>query len=332
MSVASYPERRALKPRSRLATVVLLAILALPALASAQLKTVRVATAHKLTTANLPLFVGMHMKFFEEVGIKLEPSYFRGGGEVIRALTTRSTDVTHNAATAAAFIAISKGESMKIVSGNSTSLSMVWVVEADSPLKSVKDLRGKKVAFSTPGSITHVIIQFILKQEGLDKEVQLVRTGGPGDTWTAVKTKIVDVGWAVSPGVYDLIRRNEARIVIDPREYVKNYQETVILAMADTINKEPEMIRNYLKARAKAISFLWENPERALAIWAEEVKLPVEALRLAYKDTPRTYWDVGPPRMENLQAALQEALEVGAIKQPLDLAKVLDLRFLPSVP
>lgn len=142
-----------------------LCLLTLPGWASAQLKTVRVTTAHKEITANLPLFVGMHMKFFEEVGIKIEPSYFRGGGEVIRAITTRSADISHNAATAATLIAISRGEPLKIVAGNTTGPAIVWVVPADSPIKSVKDLKGKKVGFSTPGSVTHIIIQTILKKD-----------------------------------------------------------------------------------------------------------------------------------------------------------------------
>jgi NitT/TauT family transport system substrate-binding protein len=311
-------------------SVSLLALLAVPTLASAQLKTVRVASAHKVTTATLPLFVGMHMKFFEEVGLKIEPSYFLGGGDTIRAITTRSADITHNAAPGATLIAISKGEPIKIVAGNTGPAGTLWVVPADSPIKSVKDLKGKKVGFSTPGSVTHVAIQQILKKEGLEKDVQLVRAGGPGDNWAAIKNKVIDAGWHVSPGVYTLIAKNEARILFHTAQYVKEYQETVIIATEEMIKRDPEIIRNYLKARAKAINFLWENPEKAIAIWAEEVKLSPDVLRLALKDTPRNYWDTGAPKPENLRAAIQEVLDLGAIKELLDPAKVVDLRFVPK--
>jgi len=317
-----------MRARASLAiSIILLAILVSPA--SAQLKTVRVASAHKVTTATLPLFVGMHMKFFEEVGLKIEPSYFLGGGDTIRAITTRSADITHNAAPGATLIAISKGEPLKIVAGNTGPAGTLWVVPADSPIKSIKDLKGKKVGFSTPGSLTHVAIQQILKKEGLDKDVQLVRAGGPGDNWAAIKNKVIDAGWHVGPGVYTLIAKNEARVLIYTAQYVKEYQETVIIATDEMINKDPEMIRNYLRARARAINFLWENPEKAVSIWAEEVKLPLEVLRLALKDTPRNYWDTGAPKPENLRAAIQEVLDIGAIKQPLDPAKAVDLRFVP---
>ena len=317
--------------RVKLASCVgVLCLLTLPGSASAQLKTVRVTTAHRDITANLPLFVGMHMKFFEEVGLRIEPSYFRGGGEVIRAITTRSADISHNAATGATLIAISRGEPLKIVAGNTTGPAIVWVVPADSPIKSVKDLKGKKVGFSTPGSVTHVIIQTILKKEGLDKDVQLVKAGGPGDNWAAIKNKVIDAGWHVGPGVYTLVARNEARILIHPAKYVTAYQETVIVTSDEIINKDPDLVRNYLRARARAVNFLWENPERAIAIWVEETKMPAEALRLALKDTPRTYWDTGAPKPENLRALIQETLDIGAIKEPVDPAKAQDLRFVPK--
>ena len=308
----------------------LAALLAVPALTDAQLKTVKVACTSKVVVDNLPIFVGMHMKFFEEVGITLEPSYFRGGGEVVRAITTRSVDLGATTAATAVLIAAAKGEPIKIVSSSLAPLvGVVWLVEADSPLKSVKDLRGKKVGFSSPGSVTHMAIELILKKEGLEKDVQLVRVGAPGDSWAAVKNKVVDAGWHVLPAYHSLILKKEARVLFDTQPYVKEYQQTVVVAMEDVIKKDPEMIRNFLKARAKAARFIKENPERTIAIWAEELKLPVEAVRLAYKDLNPDGFETGAPKLENLKGALQEALDAGAIKEPPDLTKVQDLRFLP---
>ena len=64
----------------------LAALLAFTAVDSAQLRAVKVACTSKPVLDNLAIFVGMHIKFFEEAGMKVEPSYFRGGGEVIRAM------------------------------------------------------------------------------------------------------------------------------------------------------------------------------------------------------------------------------------------------------
>ncbi len=313
------------------ATLGLAALLTIPAASFAQLRTVKVACTSKVVLDNLPLFVGMRMKFFEEAGIKLEPSYFRGGGEVVRAITTHSVDFGATPSASAVLIAAAKGEPMKIVSGSAAPLTgVVWLVLPDSPLKSVKDLKGKKVGFSSPGSLTHTVIQSVLREEGLEKDVQLVRVGSPGDSWAAVKNRVVDAGWHVSPAFYALILSKEARVLFDSSPYVKHYQQTVVAAMEDVIRKEPELIRAFLKARARAVKFIWENPEPTAQIWAEELQIPLEAARLAYKDLPRGYYETGAPKEENLKGALQEVMEAGAVKQPPDLQKLFDLRFLPQ--
>ena len=313
------------------ALVALLALLALgPITARAETRTVKVALASKVILDNLPIFVGMHMGFFNEVGQKIEPSYFPGGGAVVRAVSTRSVDIGGTVAASATLIAAAQGEPLRIVSsGTAPLVGIVWVVPSDSPLQSIKDLKGKKAGFSTPGSVSHVALQAILKDEGLDKDVQLVRVGTPGDSWAAIKNRVVDTGWHINPAVYELLLKKEARILFDAGKYIRVYQQTVVLAMEEVIRKDPEMIRNFLKARARAVKFIWDEPEKTIAIWAEELKLPVDAVRLAYRDLPRTVYETGAPKPENLQGTLNEVMDIGALKQPVDLQKIVDTTLLP---
>lgn len=309
----------------------LIGLLGLAPVAQAKPKTVKVAATSKVVLDNLPLFVGMRMGFFEKAGLKVDISYFKGGGDVVRPITTGSVEIGATPAASAVLIAFSKGEPIRIISSSAAPIGgVVWVVRADSPIKSVKDFKGKKVGFSTPGSLTHTVIQAILKQEGLETDVMLVRVGSPGDSWAAVKNGVVDAGWHVSPAVYPLILKKEARIVIDAAHYIKAYQSTVVAAMEDVIKKEPDMLRNFLRAREQAVKFIHENSERTISIWAEELKIPVEAARLAYKDLPKGYFETGAPKEGDLKGALKEVMDSGAVKDPLDFGKILDLRFLPQ--
>ncbi len=307
-----------------------LGLLVLPLGAPAQVRTVKVAATSKEVPYNLPLFVGVREGFFEEAGLKLDISYFRGGGEVVRAITTRSVDLGANPAASAVLIAVSGGEPLKIVSGDAAPMvGAVWIVLADSSIQSVRDLKGKKVGFSSPGSVTHTVIQNVLRTERLESDVQLVRVGSPGDSWAALKNRIVDVTYHASPAVYDLVMRKEARILFDASAYISQYQQSVVAVLEEVAKKEPEMIRNFLKARAKAIRFIWDQPEKSVTIWADELKIPVEAARLAYHELPKGYFETGAPKMENLKATLQEVIDSGAVKVPLDLSKIQDLSFLP---
>ncbi len=312
-------------------SVILMSLFLFPLTGNAQLKSVKIAATSKDILDNLPLFVGVRMGYFEEVGQKLEISYFRGGGEVLRAITTHSVDIGATPAASAVLIAAAKGEPLKIVSSSLAPLAgVVWVVPVDSPIKSIKDLKGKKAGYSSPGSLTYTVLQTILRKEGLEKDVQLVRVGSPGDSWAAVKNKLVDTGWHVVPAVYNLIAKKEARVLFDGSDYIKDYQQTVVAVMEDVAKRDPQMIRNFLKARAKAIKFIGEDAERTAAIWAEELQLPIEVTRLALKNVKTSHYETVRPSDANMKGALQEVMDSGAIKQPPDLKKLIDPSFLPK--
>ena len=163
----------------------------------------------------------------------------------------------------------------------------------------------------------------------MEKDVEIVRAGTPGENWTAVSNGVIDAGWHVSPGVYNLVSKGEARILITASNYIKDYTQSSVAAMEEVIEKNPDMIRNLLKARAKAIKFISENPEKTMSIWAEELKLPIEIIRLAYKDLPKGVYEVGVPKAESLMGSMREAIGAGGMKEPLDLKKATDFRFLP---
>jgi NitT/TauT family transport system substrate-binding protein len=296
----------------------------------AEPKLVKVALTSRENLDNLPIFVALRQGFFAEVGLTVEPSFFRGGGEVVRAITTRSVDIGATPAASAVLIAAARGEPIKILSGGTAPLvGIVWIVAADSPIQTVQDLRGKKVGFSSPGSVTHVALQTILRAERLDQDVQVVRVGSPGDSWAAVKNKMVDAGWHISPAVYQLLTSNEARIVIDGTRYIRQYQQTVVAAMDDVLRRDPAMVRSFLGARARAVKFIVEEPDKTIDLWANELGLPVTAVRLAYKNLPPGAYEAGPPKRENLEATLAEVRDTGAIKQLPDLRTILDLSYLP---
>ena len=78
-----------------------------------------------------------------------------------------------------------------------------------------------------------------------------------------------------------------------------------------------------------SFSTVERGAERTAAIWAEELQLPVEVTRLAFKTLKPSYFETGAPKTENLKGSLEEVMESGAIKEPLDFSKIVDSRFLP---
>jgi NMT1/THI5 like len=99
-----------------------------------------------------PTTVAKEKGLFEKEGLKPEITIYRGGGETFEAIAARSADL---GTVAVPLIATSRkrGVLTKIVAANGDEWSG-WIlgVKADSPIKSPKELDGKKVGITSSGS------------------------------------------------------------------------------------------------------------------------------------------------------------------------------------
>ena len=67
-----------------------------------------------------------------------------------------------------------------------------WVVRKDSPIKTIADLRGKKIGYIGPQSATEVASHLIMQRHGLLASVTFVPTGAQGGAETALDSGAVD--------------------------------------------------------------------------------------------------------------------------------------------
>src|SRR6516162_1676163 len=109
-----------------------------------------------------------------------------GGGTSVR--NTLASDLPYGeVALSAALEAIKAGQPLKIVNGGVESIGdILWIAKPDSPLTGIKDLVGKRVGVTAPGSVTNMLILMSLKKAGIDlKSVQIVPAGGIGANLSA---------------------------------------------------------------------------------------------------------------------------------------------------
>ncbi len=100
---------------------------------------------------------------------------------------------------AAAVQAINAGQKLVIVSAGTQSVAdQMWAVKAKgSPLHGIKDLAGKRVAYTSPNSVSNMIILMALKANGMTaQQVRLVPAGDLGANLSAVTSGAVDAGFS----------------------------------------------------------------------------------------------------------------------------------------
>src|SRR5436190_18053488 len=91
--------------------------------------------------------------------------------------------------------AILAGADLKIVSDNALTVAeFVWAVKQDSPIKTIKDIKGKKIGYTNPRSTSQALATMLLQIAGYKPDdAELVKTGGFGEGVAALESGQVDI-------------------------------------------------------------------------------------------------------------------------------------------
>ena len=75
-----------------------------------------------------------------------------------------------------------------------TVAEFVWAVKPESPIKSIKDFKGKKIGYTNPRSTSQALARMLLQQAGYSEaDAELVKTGGFGEGIAALDSGQIDV-------------------------------------------------------------------------------------------------------------------------------------------
>jgi NitT/TauT family transport system substrate-binding protein len=151
-------------------------------------------------TSSAPIFVGVEKGFFKEFGIEPELVYFQAAAPIATALAAGQLDVGATGLTAALYNIVLGGEQLWIVADKGREwpgYPLVAIVVQrelwEGGLRSVKDLKGRRIGVTQLGSTFHYHIGNILEKEGLHlSDVKIVPLQAMPATMEALKGKQVD--------------------------------------------------------------------------------------------------------------------------------------------
>jgi NitT/TauT family transport system substrate-binding protein len=295
-----------------------------------------VVSNYGVSANGMPYAVAQEKGFFKEEGANVTGILTSaGGGTTLRNMLAGNApyaEVNPNAVIAA----VQQGADIKIVADTVLTVAeFVWAVKPDSPIKSVKDLKGKKFGYTNPRSTSQALATLVLQSGGLKTEdVELVKTGGFGEGVAALDIGLVDIApipeplWSKFKDKYRPIAR--ASELLPPIANVLG-----VAAGASAAGKD-EFIKAVIRARRKAVAYMASNPEESSAIIAKVYNLEPDVALAAVKNLvgSRTngveYWGAGQIHMDGLNRAVEVQKMVGAISGDVDISKMVDTRYLPD--
>src|SRR6202171_3981693 len=160
----------------------LVALFLMSGLAAAQPK-VTIAVGGAGCLCYLPTVLALQLGEFEHAGLAVELVDLKGGSDALRAVLGGSADVVSGYFDHCINLAAKKQELVAfVVYDRYPGLVLVVSPSHTSEIKSIKDLAGKKVGVSAPGSSTDFFLKYLLKKNGLDPASAAVIGVGLGAT------------------------------------------------------------------------------------------------------------------------------------------------------
>lgn len=280
---------------------------------------------------SVPWAVALEQKLFQKNGVDVtEVISSQGGGTTVRNMLAGGLGFGEVAA-GATVSAIKSGLPVKIVGVGCDSVAdILWVVTKTSPLASIKDIKGKKFGTTTPGALTYVLGQLLLKHNGLDyKDVTPVPVG-TGAGLAALDNGAVDATYEYEP----LFSRDEGKYRILGRvaDVTPHVISLFLVATQDMIEKQPDKLRAIMLTHKQAVDYIYAHPKEAADVAAKRMVgvNPAVVERAVARLVGAKYWSDGGFDPEAV-GALQDVLKLtGEAKEPVDFKAIVDARFLPA--
>ncbi|AYG69374.1 MULTISPECIES: ABC transporter substrate-binding protein [unclassified Rhizobium] len=289
--------------------------------------------------ANAPVLIAEEKGYFREEGLNVELKGFGDGPVIQQAVAGGEIDVAYIGAPPV-YQWAARGLEAKIIAKVNYGQAGL-IAKADGSIQSLSDLKGKKLAGVNRGSGMDVLLRgFVLKETaGLNPDADLQLSQMPvGNMNAALDTGVVDAAFSWEPFISQSVLRGTGRVVFDVNGALPGYPWYVVAAPAKTLKERPGDLVKLLRANAKAIAFLREQPEEANRIIAQSFKLEsvkaadgsvVPPEKIVAEARKRLGWsaEIEPSDRAFIQRLINYSVSLGILNKPLNVDDIIDDSF-----
>lgn len=233
---------------------------------------VRVLLPQKSVDESLALFiVPKYLGYYQQEGLDVDLLFVGGSNEAAIQVATGNAEIGE-ASPAQAVIGMEEGSpaAMDIRYFYNAGYRNIWSISVpeDSAIKSISDLKGKKIGVTALGSAGTTYGKAYIRAAGLnpDTDVSFIAIGAGIQAAAAVKQKVVDAVVFWDTGVIQFEANGIPLRPLKVAEKLANLPDVSLLAKNDMIQKNPKMLIGFARAVAKGIDFSLANPAAAVLI------------------------------------------------------------------
>ncbi|MFL9922787.1 sulfonate ABC transporter substrate-binding protein [Herbaspirillum lusitanum] len=312
-----HGRRRSLATLSALSALTLAVAIGMPNPAHAQSKVLRIGYQKAASTLVLLKAHGALEKRLQAQGVEVKWAEFAAGPQLLEALNVGSVDFGYVGEAPPVFAQAAGADFVYTAYEIPTPDAEGLLVQKNSAIKSVAELKGKKIAFNK-GSDVHWLVVALLKKAGLNySDIQPVYLA-PADARAAFEKGAVDA-WAIwDPFQAAAEKQIGARRLASGVGAVSHHQ--FFLSARPFASKNPEVIKALLEEVSKEGQWIRSNIKQAAAELAPIQGLDTDVIEIGLKRYEHIFKPVDAQVLAEQQKIADAFFELKLIPKKLDVS------------
>ena len=264
-----------------LASFVLLSISNLPQSFSAEATKVIIGMDAP-TLSDLPLSLALKKDFFKPEGLNVLPVLFRSGPTAMQALVSGSIQFSTGFGTGTR--AAMAGAPVKGIVGFNNKPAFILYGRRESGIRSIADIKGKKIAVTGVGSTTDYAARAILTNHHVDpdKEVSILAVGSES-VFAALQKGAVDAAILWAPGF--AIAEKLGMVRLQSLADIMELPGSGVVVSDQLIKENPLLIKKFLRGTIKGFHYVHDskNKDEIVSLITKDFNLERDIADTNYK-------------------------------------------------
>jgi NitT/TauT family transport system substrate-binding protein len=278
-----------------------------------------------------PYAVAMEKGLFKQAGIDITGILGSGGGGTTVRNILASPTPYGEVAVSAALAANAQGLDIVIVNVGTRSVAEASMVTAPgSDIKSVEDLVGRKVAITSPRSVSEMLFLLVLREKGIDaSKITRVAAGGYVPGLTMLEQSAVSAAVIIEP--LSIMRKAKYRTVYKAGDLLKPMTTSVGITTREFAKEHPDKLRAIIAGRRAGVQAIYQDPAEAGRILQKTYGLEPDLAAEAVNNMIAPHmWSEGEFDQIELDRMVDGLKLMGEVKNDVDWSKLIDKSFLPT--
>jgi NitT/TauT family transport system substrate-binding protein len=293
--------------------------------AQSGLKKIRISSS-STNVSFLAMYAAYHKGFYRDEGIDLEIIFMSAN---LGSTAVLAGDIDYNGAVTGTIGAAVRGQPMKVLIF--TVARPLLFLMSRKEIKEPLQLKGKKIAGSSPGGSATLLANQVLKHFGLEpgRDVSVLpMAGSAASRYAVLDSGVVDASLLSVPENIIALEKGYKELIFlgDVVEFPQNGFGT----SEKRIRENPDEIYRMVRATLRGLMFVWDknNHDAVLDILMKQWKVNNRKMAVEmFRHVTRVLTKDASVKPESVQVLIDLARENAKVTRPVTVAEVVDYSF-----